>query len=530
MSVLATLFLLQVLSCAYAQLQLYAAGGSTAVIAALQDGYKICPEDFESGFNIRCINRPDDRTAQFSIDGIDLRTERHVPFFVGGDRRGVPRAWKGYPRSGAPFVLRCRTDAGTSHVRVSIACPSGMAGPNEETTTDGEKDTFDYPVDGKNTDGKGVTDDVDDVDDTNDAKDADGEDVADDDSGLFFVSTSPKNNVELPMTNSMTMCPVEDVQSAKFTILCRGGSDASSATFYVNGKRVKMERRVPFLIAGDDASKVYPYTEYPKLPFDVVCNLSNGKRIMVTSVRIACMDSENKIPEPPMSKPEADEPEADEPESDEPESDETEGDEPKQTLPKGDIPEPKAPYMPKPQTPTGEKECIVIDAKKTRLSDGWELTSNGVAYLPKVRERNVSKPGLAPLTYRFRAPSTSRYAIVVDMTTGHKVDHNDIWMDFLPGGLQLSRHGKRKLVNGWTKVYHNKGGRAALSGSVDFRTHSISTGISLREGAEFVIGISGRSSMVTVHRILLFACDEGMCERKYWKTQQEDCAPGSTDH
>lgn len=176
--------------------------------------------------------------------------------------------------------------------------------------------------------------------------------------------------------------------------------------------------------------------------------------------------------------------------------------------------------------------CIVINARRdldSPLSEGWSVdnAAGGLTFRKGDAREFITKEGKSPLYYNLRATASSRFAIVVDMTTRAGSEHNDIWVNFQPGGLQAMLKQKAISKGGWIKGYHGENGRAAVTLHVDFTPHAISTGKSLIKGGTYRLGIGGRSSKVTVHRIVLFPCTGVGCQRSStWAAKLTRCLGG----
>lgn len=155
------------------------------------------------------------------------------------------------------------------------------------------------------------------------------------------------------------------------------------------------------------------------------------------------------------------------------------------------------------------------------------MDGDGLTFRKGDPKETITGKGLSPLYYNVTAPRDSRFGVVVDMTTRKHAEHNDIWLSFTPGDFQAMRDESRKTVTGWVKGYHNKFGRAAMVSTTDFNPHSFSTGVRLETGENYRIGIAGRSSKVTVHRIALFPCSGFACQKKdeAWKKSLSICLP-----
>ena len=188
----------------------------------------------------------------------------------------------------------------------------------------------------------------------------------------------------------------------------------------------------------------------------------------------------------------------------------------------------------KPKGPVRFKRgyCMKLGAKGYRFVSGglgaysWFKTTNGMVFKPAFNGRRTFRPGKW-LEYGIRVPVESHYGIVLDMTTKHWTEHNDVWLRWKNGrGIRL-RKGKSSFVRGnnWIKAYHNKNGRAKASFSVDFRPHSFSTADVLKPGRTYSLYIAGRSSKVTVHRIIMFPCNGNNCHSGsgLWQRYLREC-------
>lgn len=174
--------------------------------------------------------------------------------------------------------------------------------------------------------------------------------------------------------------------------------------------------------------------------------------------------------------------------------------------------------------------CVIINAKASTFSDDWLETEEGLIFRPHVDGTYVTSAGKFPLSYQFTPAVTTQYSFIVDMATAHNKEHNGAWASFPTGGFQLMRGGvineDERKGQGWTKVYHNGNGRETVSSTVDFAPHSMATKEVLMEGVSYEVLLSGRSSKVEVHRIIMFPCEGSGCQRAStnWRNRLEDCA------
>lgn len=82
---------------------LYTAGFDAQYVSPVGDGMTICPSDFSTGINIRCVG--DSSPARFFVNDVLVRTEYNPPFFLAGDVRGRVRAWAHPPTSA---TIKCK--------------------------------------------------------------------------------------------------------------------------------------------------------------------------------------------------------------------------------------------------------------------------------------------------------------------------------------------------------------------------------------------------------------------------------------
>lgn len=467
------LLLLALTSCyAEAQLQLYAAGAQTATVSVLKDGDKICPADFSKGFTIRCLESSGDRRAIFTVDGKFVRKEVKVPFFIRGDRDGMSYPWKDYPTQ-AEFTVECQTTHSIAHVTLSIACPASFNLPMVPEVPK-------IPI-------KGPTETI--------------RPISQQAPGLYFRPVDKPLEGGVPIVDGLSICPKTELGSSQFTIACVSARMKNSAVFSIDGSQVRVERTPPLLIAGDNGGMAYPWRKnVPTGAFSVSCELGDGSFFEAKDVRIGCgvgyMGTEAPVT----------------------------------TTVIGTTDAPTTTVVSATTSTTNPNGCLIIPTMGVSLADGWKETTDGVGFKLGDRSKALTPAGESALNYTFKAKVTGRHAVVLDMTTGGKVDYNDVWIRLTPGGFMLSRQGATRFETDWIKAYHNLNKRVALTNSVDFTGHSISTGAVLKRDETYDFSIAGRSNNVIVHRVLLFPCDGVGCERRSWKVIQEQCVPGSTDY
>lgn len=305
----------------------------------------------------------------------------------------------------------------------------------------------------------------------------------------LFLSGMGVGAKTFPLVSGMQICPIELLESEDFSVQCVGGDGTEEVEFYVNGKYERWDNSTPYFIAGHQEEAPNPWKTFPNNgTFRVACRMrgGGGRRISAQRLRVDCQDGTTSNP-PTIF----------------------------------DIADPVDNTTTVPTTP--EDNCVLITAKGSKLSSGWEEMDNGVAYRLGNTSIDMTEAGDSPLHYKFTSPRSSHYAVVVDMTTTQEVYYNDIWLKLDPGQFRLRRGDSQMVKIGWIKGYHTEFGRADHIISPKHPAHSISSRDVLKEGDEFVISISGRSNQVIVHSILLFPCGDIGCKISDWKDRQDRC-------
>ena len=179
---------------------------------------------------------------------------------------------------------------------------------------------------------------------------------------------------------------------------------------------------------------------------------------------------------------------------------------------------------------SGNKGCVIVNASNPlgKLGRGWTRGEyGGVTFRKGDPFEGIVPGGYSTLTYSFRVPIQSHYAITVDMATKGWTEHNDIYLRFqYGGGIVLKRPGHQRIPGAqFTKAYHNKNRRHTEAKSVDNFGHSFSTLAELKPGVRYFITVGGRSTKVTVHNIVLFPCKGGQCTafNPYWDNTLATC-------
>lgn len=474
---------------AQATLELYTAGRSSVLVRKLQPVDKICNDAFTTpGYNIKCVGQTFDSFADFYIDGVFEKRESKSPFFIGGDKLGVPYNWKRAPKSGTARI-ECKLSSGTTVSVVTFSCDSQQISPLPQPSI-----IRNPPL--------------------RKAK-------------MYFVVADGRTPAmlsrKIEVKSRMVFCPMRELGSYTISVLCASDGQASTtARILVDREVVQDNISSPFLIAGQITGSngvPLPWTNIPAKPFRIECSLSTGISRKAKQVLVDCPGG------PPTGQPG-------------PSSSVS------PTFSKAPIPShtssaspTQTPLVSRTGTPvpssssisSNEKDragCVIIDVGTATPSNGWVRESEGLSFQPNNMATSITSANKAPLYFSFRPLQTSRHAVVVDMTTSGSSDFNDVWIH-VENGFQLMRSGVAQNVTGWIKGYHNKKGRAAMISHVDRNAHSIASANILETGVEYTFGLGGRSNRVTVHQILLFPCAGTGCQRGAWKNTQNICLPGS---
>lgn len=381
---------------------------------------------------------------------------------------------------------------------------------------------------------------------------------------LVQITESSYNRVRtLSSTGTEKVCP-KDYEQWGFTVECVTNI-GRSASIRVNRRWVRTEQREPFFVSGDAATFPRRWENYPSIA--VIDCLPDARRTgaLTTKIEFTCDDEDSSTTTPnasPSLSPSAspsqivDEvprhspsitPSATSSHSQSVSPSDIVGEVPGYTqsiTPSAtpshsqsvtppeiadEVPGP-AVQLPGPvDPPVPTTSCIKIDARADLLNktlpEGWVVDNEneGLTFRKGDDSTSITPKRVAPLYYSVTANADKRFAIVVDMTTRGNADHNDIWVRFSEK-IQATHSGDSVIREGWVKGYHNENGRATRTFTVDFTPHILSTGIVLQTGMAYKLGIGGRSSKVTVHKIYMFSCAENSCQRgDRWNEALERC-------
>lgn len=460
-----------------ANLVLFSAGENPNFIQVLHDGFVVCPNDYPTGVTISCNGPKGTTRAKFLVGGEFVRTERKAPFFLTGDKAGAPNALEGFSGETIVECISYPSKTRTS-VSVVISCDEANSVPDKAYKPRVKPAT------------------------------------------MFFSPADVKSSKTFKLRNRMTFCPEKELGTTRFTIRCKKSEDSSKATFRLNGVLIREDSTIPFHISqesGENDEIPDAWTDYPKKPFKVSCELDDGSVQVVRKVQITCEDDTKKSIQSNETHDQVvidDGEEQDEYDDEEiePDDNDAENDEERSLQSEDD---------------KQRAGCVLIEAKEAELSSGWVKEADGLSYNSYDETARLSEAGDSPLKYQFEPSQTSQHAIIVDFTSSEVSFWNDLWMKLPSGGFQVMRKGTSSQVSGWIRGYHNKNGRAVFTSYFDKDAHSIASAKVLQKGSKYELYISGRSPKVTVHRILLFPCNGTGCQRGWWRETQNLCIPGS---
>lgn len=206
-------------------LELYAAGMRGELIKELQTGDRICPDDFERGFSIKC-NSEGDPWAKFYVDGRLARKDMFSPFFITGRGKRFVKAWQGYPKLGSEFSVTCYSNSGAAAVTLTMACA--------------EAPTCDYEL----------------------------EDDSDPAGTLYVREASSSATKKVKLASGKSICPQDAFQSDDITIESKA-DDSNMAYFFVNGDLEYLAREQPFYIAGLDGTSPKAWDYKSDTPYTI---------------------------------------------------------------------------------------------------------------------------------------------------------------------------------------------------------------------------------------------------------------------
>ncbi len=352
---------------------------------------------------------------------------------------------------------------------------------------------------------------------------------------MLIIEAGPNGKLGPRVHDGMRFCP-RTFSKKGFSIICK--ELAAPVKFQLNGKTVRVERHEPYSLTGDLVSiYILRWKSYPPKA-TISCIPSKGLAVTAT-VDFSCVEPTQVPNKRPMTLPIA-----------------RRTPPPRLPLPAPEvadthptavpIPKPKPPPrspLPKPRnfigptppplSPQAQKyrrnKCIVINGNEfvSELSAGWTVEGTAVTYQKDNDYGGVMAGSTSVLVYSFTPPATSAYAVTVDMTSRHHSEHNDIWLR-MPDGLN-KQHGRSSYYAGdrYIKVFHNRWGRATEAFTPrDTLKWSISTAKKLRRGLPYTISVGGRSTKVTVHRIIMFPCSGFNCvyTSSVWKAGVKACS------
>lgn len=244
-----------------ANLNLREANDDATFVRRLADGDIICPDDYPSGLTIECEDTDRPQRAKFLVNGKFQRKEQSPPFYLAGDKRGVPNPWEDLPEE-AKITCKVQPSKKQFSVTIKFSCneetPALNVGPGTEPAS------------------------------------------------MYFVPAHEFNTAAVLIQSGMTFCPRDSFGHNKFSIVCTSSPESTAAEFRVNGKIVREDFEAPFYISKEmtsDTNNPDSWENYPKRAFKVSCQLDDGTVQLLRKVRISCGDhaEEPKAPKRPPS-------------------------------------------------------------------------------------------------------------------------------------------------------------------------------------------------------------------------------------
>jgi len=318
---------------------------------------------------------------------------------------------------------------------------------------------------------------------------------------LLFVSEAFANKLQIieagrkgkygQVLPASSFCP-ERFSSKGFSIVCiPAAKDARWVIFKVNNKFYRREGSAPYVISGDIGDSIKPWKGYYN---GMVISCADDKGGYVSQRFFSDCKQHDKMahsrmqpppppPAPPVWKPSY--PSKATSRSLPPPPPPPVKARPPPPPPPVKTNPPLAPPAPKPAKtgPLGVNKEFCVTRKAAQFVGGkpkdWKYVKNGaLVYKEGDMTHDVDSPRRALLKYNLWVPKESNYGIVVDMTTIHPTEYNDVWLS-CDQYLSLRKH-----------------------------AHSISTRYKLKPNTKYECTIGGRSTNVIVHGIILFPCEE----------------------
>ncbi len=283
--------------------------------------------------------------------------------------------------------------------------------------------------------------------------------------------------------NGMRFCP-KTFSTKGFSIVCIELD--GPVEFQLNGMKVRIENHPPYTITGDLRGNIRAWNSYPSKA-TITCIPKTGPSLKAT-IQFSCAKRANA----PFALPIA-----------------------KHASPHGRRRRRPRSFIGPTPPPAKKSNCVVINSINyiSKLSPGWTVDGTAVIFEKDGGDyEGIVSGNTAPLEYYFVPPATATYAITLDFESQGYTTHNDLWVR-CPTGLNL-RSGRHviRAQTGYVKVFHNRNGRAVEAYSLNFDRWSLSTATGLRRGRPYRIFIGGRSTEVTLHRIILFPCSGMDCQ------------------
>lgn len=276
----------------------------------------------------------------------------------------------------------------------------------------------------------------------------------------------------------------------------------------MNGIRVRRDWVTPRFIFMDPRGIPKAWTTYPNDTFSISCVLNDGPKSTFENVRICCdclppNEVESTAPSvpPSMSEPAAESIAATPSISATPSMSAS----PSNVITKAD---------------KREQGCVELDLRSLSDIGTWERVSGesrGLTFRPDDKSQSPRSPSVKnTVTVPFSPRKNGTHALVLDMTAKRSGTHNDVWIR-MEGGLILRRH-KMVMMQDESEFIRasvqNRGRSALLTGDVDGSNWWLSSAATLDKLRSYDVFIAGRTSMVVIHRLILFPCNETDCRRQ----------------
>lgn len=168
----------------------------------------------------------------------------------------------------------------------------------------------------------------------------------------------------------------------------------------------------------------------------------------------------------------------------------------------------------------GNGETVVIPMARVKPFSHWTKTAKGDGIIWRANRKAtwIDPSGSGGLCFRLRVPKQGTYYLTALTAAPHKMDHNDMWVNFT-GGVDLFRAGNHVQKNIKDpffsfKAYQNAGNNRVVNfiSTVDHNPHIFVTK-DIQTTSIYKLCISGRSSKFTVLELVMVHCSGDSCKR-----------------